>query len=168
MASVKRTLEVLNDLERRGVIGRYAIGGAMGAAFYVEPHLTFDLDVFVVLPQTSGGLVSLTPLYDTLRERGYVEEGECVVIEGIPVQFLPAYNALVDEALTEARTADYEGTPTRVLRVEHLVAICIQTGREKDRDRVRVFREQAALDEAYLGELLARHLLDAKLAEWTR
>ena len=27
---------------------RYAIGGAIGATFYVEPLLTFDLDVFVV------------------------------------------------------------------------------------------------------------------------
>ena len=61
---MEKTLQVLNDLERAGVVSRYAIGGAMGATFYVEPVLTFDLDVFVVLPQTAGGLLTLTPLYE--------------------------------------------------------------------------------------------------------
>ena len=60
---MKRTLQVLNELERDGVIERYAIGGAMGATFYVEPLLTFDLDVFVILPQVESGLLSLSPLY---------------------------------------------------------------------------------------------------------
>jgi hypothetical protein len=56
-------LQVLNELERGGVIDRYAIGGAMGATFYVEPLLTFDLDVFVVPPQSAAGLLSLASLH---------------------------------------------------------------------------------------------------------
>ena len=156
---MEKTLRVLNDLERAGVVSRYAIGGAMGATFYVEPVLTFDLDVFIVLPATSGGLLTLSPLYEALRERGYREEKDCVNIEGIPVQFLPAYNALVEEALAEAREMTYEATPTRVLRAEHLLAIALQTGRAKDRERVRLLREQASLDADYLATLLARHRL---------
>lgn len=93
---MERTLKVLNELEHAGVLSRYAIGGAMGATFYAEPLLTFDLDVFVVLPQTPGGLLTLTSLYDALRTRGYAEEGECVNVEGVPVQFFLAYNALYD------------------------------------------------------------------------
>ena len=104
---MKRTLQVLNELETAGVLSRYAIGGAMGATFYVEPLLTFDLDVFVILPEFVSGLLSLAPLYHALRGRGYTEEGECVVIAGVPVQFLPAYNALVEEALAEARDTSY-------------------------------------------------------------
>ena len=100
---MEQTLNVLNALEREGILGCYAIAGAMGATFYTEPVLTFDLDVIVVLPQTTSGLLTLTPLYEALRARGYMEEGECVDIEGVPVQFLPAYNALLEEALTEAR-----------------------------------------------------------------
>ena len=34
----------------------------MGATFYVEPLLTFDLDIFVLLPGTAGGLLTLAPL----------------------------------------------------------------------------------------------------------
>ncbi|MEK7783625.1 MAG: hypothetical protein AAB279_06835, partial [Candidatus Binatota bacterium] len=63
---MEKTLQVLNALERDGVLSRYAIGGAMGATFYVEPVLTFDLDIFVILPQTARGLLTLEPLYEAL------------------------------------------------------------------------------------------------------
>lgn len=163
---MERTLQVLNRLEQTGILSRYAIGGAMGATFYTEPFLTFDLDIFVLLPQTSGGLLTLSPLYEALRAMSYTEEGECVNIEGVPVQFLPAYNALLVEALEAARETYYETTSTRVLRAEHLLAIALQTGRNKDRDRVRLLREQAALDSHYLTELLTRHNLEAKWRQW--
>ena len=74
----------------------------MGATFFVEPLLTFDLDIFVLLPDTASGLLTLELLYAVLRGRGYEEEAECVSIEGVPVQFLPVYNALLEEALREA------------------------------------------------------------------
>ena len=154
-AELKRTLQVLNELESAGVLSRYAIGGAMGATFYVEPVLTFDLDVFVMLPEFRSGLLSLTSLYN-----------ECMWIEGVPVQFLPVYNALLEEALAEARETVYEDTPTRVLRAEHLAAICIQTGRKKDRERVRLLREQAELDVEYLKKVLARHNLEMQWNLW--
>ena len=157
---MRRTLQVLNELEQEGLLSRYAIGGAMGATFYTEPFLTFDLDVFIVLPRTVAGLLTLAPLYDALRARGYTEENECVLIEGVPVQFLPAYNSLVEEALNQAREIVYEDVPARVLRSEHLIAICLQTGRSKDRDRVRILREQAQLDMNFLADILRRHQLE--------
>lgn len=164
---MEKTLQVLNDLAREGVLSRYAIGGAMGATFYVEPVLTFDLDIFVHLPQSAEGLLTLEPLYEALRNRGYTEEGECVNIESVPVQFLPAHNDLLVEALTEAREVFYEKTPTLVLRAEYLVAIALQTGRDKDRERVRLLREEAMLDEDYLANVLARHGLEARWNQWT-
>jgi len=78
--------------------------------------------------------------YDALRAKGYGEEDECVLTEGVPVQFLPAYNELLEEALQEARDILDEGTATRVLRVKHLAAICVQTGKDKDRERARLAR----------------------------
>ena len=164
---MEKTLQVLNVLERAGILGRYAIGGAMGATFYVEPVLTFDLDIFVILPQTAEGLITLEPLYEALRERGYEEEGEHVKIEGVPVQFLPAHNDLLTEALAEARGMLYADIPTRVLRAEHLAAVAVQTGREKDRERVRLLREQASLDKPYLAQVLSRHGLETKWKQWT-
>ncbi|MGH7981767.1 MAG: hypothetical protein ACREFF_01310, partial [Candidatus Udaeobacter sp.] len=76
------------------------------------------------MPSTAGRRLTLAPLYDALRARGYAEENECIIIEGVPVQFLPAYNSLVEEALNQAQEIMFEEVPTRVLRSEHLVAIC--------------------------------------------
>ena len=163
---MKRTLEILNELEREGAFSRYAIGRAMAATFYTEPVLTFDLDVFVVLSRGTGQLISLAPVYEALRARGYDEEKETVMIEGVPVQFLPAYNALVEEALDQAREIDYEGVPARVLRAEHLIAISLQTGRTKDRARVAMLREQASLDLNLLADILKRHQLEEKWKLW--
>jgi hypothetical protein len=164
---VKRTLEVLNELENQSVFSRYAIGGAMAATFYTEPVLTFDLDVFVVLSPEIGQLISLAPVYEALRARGYGEEKEAVMIEGVPVQFLPAYNALVEEALGQAREIDYDGVPARVVRAEHLIAVALQTGRSKDRARVAMLREQASLDLNLLADILKRHQLEEKWKLWT-
>jgi hypothetical protein len=164
---MRRTLEVLNKLEKESVFSRYAIGGAMAATFYTEPVLTFDLDVFVLLPQRSSGLVSLTSIYEALRARGYGEKKETVMIEGVPVQFLPAYNALIEEAVAQARQIDYESVPARVARAEHLIAICLQTGRPKDRARVAMLREQATLDLNFLAAVLKRHQLEEKWKLWT-
>jgi hypothetical protein len=164
---VKRTIEVLNELQSEGVFSRYAIGGAMGAIFYTEPFLTFDLDVFVLLSETAGGLLSLTPIYDALRIHGYREEKETVLIEGVPVHFIPVYNALTEQALTDAQNTTYENVPTRILRSEYLVAIALQTGRSKDRERVRILREQAKLDMSLVAEILKRYDLKEKWKQWT-
>ncbi|MEO8197625.1 MAG: hypothetical protein ABI689_13000 [Thermoanaerobaculia bacterium] len=164
---MQATLRVLRDLENEGVLERYAIGGAMAATFYCEPLATFDLDVFVILPVTESGLISLAALYAALRQRGYEEEGDCVVIEGIPVQFLPAYNALVEEALREAREQPFEAVSTRVLRAEHLLAIALQTGRPKGRERVRILLEQAEIERPLLTEIVRRHGLEARWSAWT-
>jgi len=126
---MERTLQVLDQLRREGVIAEYAIGGAMAAIFYIEPLLTFDLDVFVVLPRIDSRLPTLSPIYEALRMRGYSEDGECVNIEGIPVQFLPAYNPLIEEALKEARDLRYEQAVARVLRVEHLRFLMVRLPR---------------------------------------
>ena len=47
---MRRTLEILNELEQNGTMSRYAIGGAMVPAFSVEPLASFDLRLFVLLP----------------------------------------------------------------------------------------------------------------------
>jgi len=163
---MEATLKVLNELERDGVISRYAIGGAVGAIFYMEPFLTYDLDVFVLLPQTAGGLLTLSPIYEELKRRGFVEDAECVLIEGMPVQFLPAYNTLLEEALAEARETAYGETTTRVLRPEHLAAIMVQTGRDKDRQRFSTFMQEAELDADHLVDLLKRHQLTERFNLW--
>jgi len=160
--TVERTLKVLNELERKGLIERYAIGGGVAVLFYMEPVLTYDLDVLVFLPEAQGGLVTIAPIYEYLQKRGYRAEREHVMIEGVPVQFIPAYNALVEEAVREAAESTYQHTATRVLRIEHLLAIMLQTARPKDWARMTQVLEGAKVDINRLAKIAARHGLRQK------
>ncbi len=163
---MKATLEVINRMQADGVIGQYAIGGAVGATFYLEPVATLDIDIFVSFQNVpAGGLISLSPIYDYLTARGHKTEGEYVVIEGWPVQFLPPGNALVEEALAQAIETGLEGAPTRVMAAEHLTAMALEIGRGKDHARVLQFIESGTLDADKLDGILKRHGLVEK---WER
>jgi len=160
---VKETLEIINQMQADGVIGKYAIGGAVGATLYLEPASTLDVDIFAVIPTSSDSpLLSLTPIYEYLKARGGVIEYEHVKIAGWPVQFLPPSNELEQEAVAEAVETTVEGVPTWVMSAEHLVAIALRTGRSKDYIRVLQFIEQDALDQEKLHAILERHGLTSK------
>ena len=165
--AVKATLQVINLMQADGVIGNYAIGGAVGATFYLEPVATLDIDVFVSLQGGDASpLLSLTPIYDYLLARGHKAEKEYIVIGGWPVQFLPPGNALVEEALAQAVETELEDVRTRVMTAEHLVAIALQTGRAKDFARILHFIESGTLDADKLDGILQRHGLVAKWEEF--
>jgi len=162
---LEKTLAIFNQLEREGVIGHYAIGGAVAATRYIEPIQTYDLDIFVMLPVAPSGLISLTAVYARLKQMGYSAEGESVVIEGWPVQFLPVFNPLTDEALTQALEVKFGSMPTRVLSAEYLAAIMLDTGRPKDYMRLVQFFESDVLDRTVLESIIVRHNL---MEKWQR
>lgn len=156
---MERTLVVINRMESEGIIGRYAIGGAVAATFYVEPIQTFDLDVFVFFPTLPSGLVSLSPIYQYLTELGYIPQGETIVVENWPIQFLPVFNPLTEEALEQAISVNFGSTPTRIFSAEHLAAIMLQTGRPKDYARLLQLLEAQVCDNEKLKIILLRHEL---------
>jgi len=161
---MKATLEIINRMQEEGHIGKYAIGGAVGATFYLEPSATLDIDIFVSLKNPQGSpLLTLTPVYDYLTSRGYETEKEYLVIEGWPVQFLPPGDALEEEALQQAVETEVEGVPTRVITAEHLVAMALKTARAKDFARMLQFVEAGVLDADKLDPILKRHGL---LEKW--
>ena len=45
--SISQVITLINQMEADGVVARYAIGGAVGATFYLEPVATLDVDIFV-------------------------------------------------------------------------------------------------------------------------
>lgn len=167
--AVKATIELINQMQGDGVIGKYAIGGAVGATFYLEPAATVDVDIFVTLPTPPGGvLLSLSPIYDYLKARGGSVEEEHIVVGGWPVQFLPASDALELEALAEAVPTTVEGLGTWVMTAEHLAAIALRTGRPKDHNRILQFIEQGAVDRKKLQTILDQHQLSGKWKQFER
>jgi hypothetical protein len=82
-------------MEADGVVGRYAIGGAVAAFNYIEVSFTEDLDILVSFEDQvqakATGLATLGPILKYLAEKGFTEfRKEGVVVSGWPVQFLPS------------------------------------------------------------------------------
>ena len=103
-------------MTREGAIPNYAIGGAIGAVFYVQPFATEDIDVFVLMEAEQTGLVTEIPGWEYLKERGYTEiRGEAIVVDEWPVQFVPISTALEEEAFLNAAVQEFEGEPVRVI-----------------------------------------------------
>jgi hypothetical protein len=160
---VKDTLAAINQLQADGVIGKYAIGGAVGATFYLDPAATVDLDIFATLPNTGSGLlISLSSIYEHLKLHGGKVQDEYIVIGGWPVQFLPPSDDLEREAIDQAVPTAVEGVRTWVMSAEHLVAIALKTGRAKDHNRILQFVEQDAVDPKKLSGILEQHRLREK------
>lgn len=166
---LKDTLRVIGQMYQEGVISDYAIGGAVGATFYLEPISTVDVDVFVILPTVSNTqILSLSSIYDYLLARGSQMKAEYIVVEDWPVQFLPATTKLEMEALNAAIDTHVEQVKTRVMSAEHLAVICLQTGRLKDYDRIVQFWDHKVLNEKKLEDVLARHGLKQKWIAFKR
>jgi len=159
---MKETLQVLNQMITDGVIDGYVIGGAIAATYYLEPIDTDDLDVFFHVALSAGGLITLSPLYEYLHKLGYEPQDETIEIAGWPVQFLPVFNPLLEEAFDQALTITFHDVPTRIMQIEHLVAIMLQTGRPKDYARILRFLEAEAVNVAALEPILAKHSLSEK------
>lgn len=167
--SIKEVITVVNSMQADGVIEPYAIGGAVGATFYLEPVATLHVDIFAVIESVPGSLIANPKrIYDYLTARGGTMEREYIVIAGWPVQFLPPGTPLVEEALKEAVVRDVDGTPARVFTAEHLAAIALQTGRAKDKARLLQFVEAGVLDAARFQAILARHGLVAAWQKFER
>jgi hypothetical protein len=112
LKTMEEAFELINRMQADKIIGRYAIGGAVGATLYLEPAATLDIDIFVSLSGDSGSsLLSVAPIYDYLKARGGYADGEHAVIGGWPVQFLPVSNAVEEERLREAVAANVGGYP---------------------------------------------------------
>ncbi len=161
---MQSALRALNQLVADHVIESYAIGGAIGASFYIEAVQTEDIDAFIFLAPSASGLLSLTPVYDALVALGGSIEREYIRFDEWPVQILPDANELVREAIRSAVTTEFDTIPTRVFTAEHLCAVALNTGRTKDYLRVAMFLEQKAVDLSLLHTIVEQHKLTGKLA----
>jgi len=149
---MEKALRVIEEITRHGIIKAYAIGGGIAATYYIEPLLTYDLDIFFI--PLEEGLDVLSPIYDYCSEHGFSFQDEAILIEGFPVQFIPTYNELVREAVDNAATLKYRDVEARVVSAEYLTAIALQTGRAKDRERVIRLLDEADIDRTILNRIL--------------
>jgi hypothetical protein len=164
---MEKVIQILNRMQADGVIEKYAIGGGIAAIYYLEPYQTDDIDVFispVVIGQS--GLVSLEPIYGYLEKLGYLPVNEGVLIEDWPVQFLPAFATVQEEAIAQARRVEYGETHTFIFSAEHLGAELLRSGRLKDHVRVIDLIESKKMDLKVFRDIINRHGLTEKWKEF--
>lgn len=160
---MKKALVAIEELRRKKLIDHYAVGGGIAALFYIEPFLTYDLDVFVILSpsEKAENIISLSPIFDFLTKKGYFFKGEHIIIEGTPVQFIAA-DELEAEAVEAAREIEYEKIKIRVIAPEYLLAILLRSGRPKDRDKVGKLMAQTKISRDKLAKILTKYGLKGK------
>ena len=156
---MENIIKIINEMEEEGLIGKYAISGGIAVIFYVEPILTYDLDIFFLPTGEEKPLLSLSPIYDYLKRKGYHADKEHIIIDQTPVQFIPVYNELIKEAVKNAKVTTYKKTRTQVLKAEYLIAIMLQTFRPKDKERIIKLLDESKIDMKYLKGILKRHNL---------
>lgn len=150
-----------------GVVRSYAIGGAVGAAFYLEVQSTEDVDVFVVLSnENSLGLDAFAPVFQYFVGRGATFDGMYVVIGSWPVQILPAPSKLHQEAVDLARELRVGDQPVRVMAPEYLALIALELGRLKDKSRLIEFLKLDSFDRDSFEACVVRFGLTEKWASF--
>lgn len=165
MASMAEVFQVLAQMRGEGIVTDYAVGGATAVLFYAEPTRTYDVDVFALLPSSGeSALVSLAPVYRWAESRGFPVDGEHVMVHDVPVRILPAYNPLVVDAIHTSRTHDDAGIQVRVVDPEHLIALALQAGGARRRERAWLLLQSTAVDRAGLRALLRAHAIEAEIS----
>jgi len=155
---MEKTLKVINAMKHAGIIKDYAIGGGIGTIFYTESFHTKDLDIFVY-PKIVAGLIRLDDINDYLKSKGYRRAGQYVIIEGVPVDFIPVYDELTQEALKKSITKSFRNIKVKVFRPEYLIAIAIKTARAQDSLKADRIIKQTAINKRLLSGILKRHNL---------
>jgi hypothetical protein len=161
---VKEVALLLNEMQAAGVITNYALFGATAQMRYTEPVATLDADVLVMLPGGSS-LQSLAPIYRYCESRGYSPQGERITVGRWPVQFIPVFSPLTEEAVMQAETDEIDGVPVHVTSAVHLAVIALSVGRAKDHLRIVSLLESGAVSEESIAALAARHGLSD---QWNR
>jgi len=153
---MKKTLQKINELVALNIIDEYAITGGIAHFYYIEPSVTYDLDLIVNVNKSSNSLMPFEEIYKWTEKNNYKSEKEHILIEGIPVQFLLPYNDLIAEALKNKKAITIFNEDTFIIEPEYLMAIMIQTGRASDKERLVRFVDEAVFDKQNFLEIISK------------
>ncbi len=151
---VKGILELIreiNKLKKKRIIKDYAIGGGIAKNYYLEPQSTYDLDIFILIDTMDD----FHNIYDYFRKKKYRIENIFIIIQDVPVQFLPSFiHPLIEQAIKNGKQIKVDKLKSKILTVEYLIATLLMAFREKDKFAIKELLSFANLD--LLRRLLKR------------
>jgi hypothetical protein len=144
-------IRTLNGLKRRRIIRDYIIIGAVAATAYMEPVMTQDLDV-VVLVDTDQ------EFWETYRRVGKHADG----LDGMhhmlgarPVQLFPStMKPIYADAIEKARRTRAGNLRVKLASPEHLVLLALDAFRLKDKIRIGEMLNNGSVDRDAVRRLL--------------
>jgi predicted nucleotidyltransferase len=131
---MKSIVTLLNDMQKKKIIKRWALGGGIAAKYYVNPPATRDVDFFVIVDDKS--IMFMQPIYAYMVHHGAKFVGHLFKYKNMIVDIIPAMNDLVKESVMNSITVDMDGVKVKIVDPNYLAAIALQVGRKKDIDRV--------------------------------
>ena len=141
----------LNDLKQCGLIRDYAVIGAVAAAAYVEPVLTQDVDVVVLVGSDDE-------FWETYRRVGEAAEGidgMHHILGGRPVRMFPStIKPIYRDTLAAAKRTRIGDAMVKVASPEHLVALALEAFRYKDKLRIAELLELPGTDKETIWRLI--------------
>lgn len=143
---MERVIHTLDEMVRDGVIEDYVIGGATALLYFSVPNfVTEDIDVFVHLKdRPSSSIIDVSPLYNYLisRKNAHIQ-GEYIVVDDFPLQFLTPYDELSNEAFANAMSVSPENIPFKIFKLEY------NMGHHDSARQREIRRAFAHIDEAF-------------------
>lgn len=146
-------LILLNELKEMEFIEDYAIGGGHAVIHHNIEYASIDLDIFAIVV-SEDSLHILQPIYEYFNERGYGSKKEHIYVGDVPIQIFPNVSPLHNDAVREADKVEVGGIPTKVIGVEHLIALSLIPFRKTDKWRIVQLLPKA--DNELLNKLLDR------------
>ena len=146
-------LTLFNELKELKIIEDYAIGGGHAIIHHNVEYASIDLDIFAIVVGEDS-LHMLQPIYEYFRERGHEAKQEHIYVGRIPLQIFPNVSPLHNNAVEEADKVEVGGIPTKVIGVEHLIALSLIPFRQTDKWRIGELLAKA--DNERLNKILDR------------
>ena len=141
----------LNDLQLCGLIRDYAVIGAVAATAYVEPVLTQDVGVVVLVDSDDE-------FWETYRRVGEAAEGidgMHHILGGRPVRLFPStIKPIYRDTLAAATQTRIGDATVKVATPEHLVALALEAFRYKDKLRIAELLELPGIDTEAIWRLI--------------
>ncbi len=154
--TLKDVAILLNEMLEKSIISNYAIFGAVAQMRYTEAVLTMDMDILVALPRDTE-LDLLSDIYSFCKARSYLPEGDAIRVADWPVQFIPVFSSLTEDAMLNAEAAEFDDISVRVVTPAYLAVIALSVGRAKDHARILALIEEGVVTKEHIENLSLKY-----------
>jgi len=159
---VSTLLKIVRHLNQARL--QYALAGGWAYSALVEPRATTDIDLLIVLPDTSREAIGrlFAPLFDTVVAHGMPMRFKDLSIwrvvgirnqQEVVVDLLLAESEFLQHALNRAQPIEFFGQNVPILTLEDLIVMKECAGRLQDRadlEKIRQRQTELQIDRDYV------------------